>query len=307
MSRVIAVVAGLAAALAYAISAVVEQRGTKRVKGRRALSPKLLFDLLRQPLWVAGTVANVIGFLLVVVALRFGPLALVEPLGPCDLIFASLINGYLKKLWDPLIVAGMVACTAGVVGFLAIARPSGGRSEVSLSAALPLLAGLAVLLAACLAVVRWDRRVRPLALALACGIAYGVTDFCLKLVTSEFGHGLSYLFVHWPIYAVAIVGPVGFVLNQNAFQQGTLLSPVLAIITICDPLVAITLASVLLDEHLASTPAGKAGEFVSLLVMIAGTVVLARHGPQVERRLDDTAARSAGAKQTGGPETQSPS
>ena len=146
---------------------------------------------------MAGTVANVIGFLLVVVALRFGPLALVEPLGPCHLIFASLINGYLKKLWDPVIVAGVVACTAGVIGFLAIARPSGGRSEVSLSAALPLLAGVAVLLAACLAVARWDRRMRPLALALACGIAYGVTDFCLKLVTSEFGHGLSHLFVHW--------------------------------------------------------------------------------------------------------------
>jgi len=36
-----------------------------------------------------------------------------------------------------------------------------------------------------------------------------------------------------------IVGPVGFLLNQNAFQAGTLIAPVLWIITTMDPLVSI--------------------------------------------------------------------
>ena len=63
---------GLGSSLAYAITAVTEQLGTKRVKTRRALSPELLLDLLKQPLWLAGIAANVASFALQVVALRFG-------------------------------------------------------------------------------------------------------------------------------------------------------------------------------------------------------------------------------------------
>jgi hypothetical protein len=46
----------------------------------------------------------------------------------------------------------------------------------------------------------------------------------------------------WPLYLLVIVGPVGFLLNQNAFQAGILISLVLAIITTADPLVSISIA-----------------------------------------------------------------
>lgn len=83
MFPLIAVVAALGSSLAYAITAVTEQLGTHRVKARRALSPELLLDLIKQPLWLAGIFANVASFALQVVALRFGPLALVEPILVC--------------------------------------------------------------------------------------------------------------------------------------------------------------------------------------------------------------------------------
>ena len=139
-------------------------------------------------------------------------------------------------------------------------------------------------LAGCLAVSRTHKNARPLALALACGIYYGAAAFLVKLVTSEFSGGLSGIFGHWPFYALAIVGPVGFLLNQNAYQQGILIAPVLAIITACDPVVSITLAAVFLHEKLASSPAGIAGEVVALLVMTAGIVVIAHHAPVAEKR-----------------------
>src|ERR1700724_3472304 len=66
-----AVVAAFGSSLADAITALTEQLGTKRVQSRRALSPKLLLDLLKQPLWLAGIAANVASFALQVVALRF--------------------------------------------------------------------------------------------------------------------------------------------------------------------------------------------------------------------------------------------
>jgi len=288
----IAVVAALGSSLAYAITAVTEQLGTKRVKRRRALSPELLLDLIKQPLWLAGIGANVASFVLQVVALRFGPLALVEPILVCDLIFAGLISAALTRRADPVTGAGVLACAAGVAGFLVIARPSAGREAIDLIEALTLLAGFAAVLAGCLTLARWNRTVRPLALALACGAAYAATDFAIKLATAELSGGLANLFTHWPIYAVAIIGPIGFVLNQNAFQAGTLLAPVLAIITITDTIGDIGLAWLFLGENLASGPAEIAGEAASLVVMSVGIVVLAHRSPQADRQ-QDQAARPA--------------
>jgi hypothetical protein len=243
----IAVLAGFGSALAYAITAVTEQLSTKRVKSRRALSPELLLDLVKQPLWLAGVAANVASLALQVVALRFGPLALVEPILVCDMIFAGLISAAMRKRADPVTGAGVLACAAGVAGFLVIARPSAGRDTMGFIEALPLLAGFAALLVGCLVLARWNQTARPLALALACGAAYAVTDFSIKLATGEFSGGLP---------------------------------PVLAIITITDTIGAIGLGWLFLNEKLSSGPAEIAGQAASLLVMTVGIVVLAHRSPQ---------------------------
>jgi len=302
LSSLIAVVSGLGAALVFGVSSVAEQRGTKRVKQRRALSPRILLDLVRQPLWDTAIAATLVGFTLQVVALKFGPLALVEPILVCDLIFAVLISSYLRGRWDTVLVGGVAACAAGVAGFLIIARPSGGRSTVSLDVVMPLAVGLAVAVGGCLIVARRSRNLRPLALALACGINYGVAAFLIKIATSQ-GGGLVHLLTNWPIYALAVVGPVGFVLNQDAFQQETLLAPVLSIITACDPLVSIALASLWLDEKLNSTPAGIVGEVIALALMIIGIVVMAHRSPQVVRQRP---ARAAGVAPERSPELSGP-
>ena len=294
MSSLIAVLAALAGSLVFGVSSVAEQRGTLRVQRRPPLSPRLLLDLIRQPLWLVGISATLVGFTLQVVALNFGALALVEPILISDLIIASLIGNTLRHRWDPTLLAGVFAAAAGVAGFLAIARPSGGRMTVSLVAVVPLAAGLAVVLAGCLAVARRDENARALALALACGVDYGFAAFVVKLLTSDFSGGLPQVFGHWPVYALAIVGPLGFLLNQNAFQQGILIAPVLAVITVCDPLVSIALAYFWLHETLSSTPAAVAGEVLALVVMTAGIVILAHRAPIVTRQMDKAAASGGG-------------
>jgi hypothetical protein len=298
----IAVVASLGGALVFGVSSVTEQRSTQRVKSRQTLSPRLLLDLVRQPAWTAAIGATLVGFALQVVALRFGPLALVEPILVCDLIFAVLINSFLRKRWDPIMIAGVIASSAGLAAFLAIARPSGGVSTVPFSDVVPVLVGLALAVAGSIALGERLRSIRPLTLALACGISYGFAAFTVKLVTNQFGGGLHHLFSEWPIYVVAVVGPLGFLLNQNAFQQGTLLSPVMAIITACDPLISIALGFFLLKESLSSSPAAIAGQVAALVVMTTGIVIVAHHAPQVVRQLDSTAvAPRAPAAPAGSP------
>jgi hypothetical protein len=291
VSTPIAVAAAVASALFLGISAVADQRSTKRVKNEKALSPRILLDLVRQPLWVAAVGANIVGFALQVVALSFGSLAVVQPLLVGDLIFAVLISRYLLRRSDTprtggsrgdlAVNTGVAATAVGVAGFLAIGQPSGGSTQASFSIVPPLVIVLVVLVGGCLAVASRYRNMRPLALALGCGVCYGVAAFAVKLVTSEFGHGLGGLFSNWPIYILLVVGPVGYLLNQDAFQQGTFLAPVQAIITAADPVLSVALGIVWLDVRVRSSPAAIAGEVASLLLMIIGIVITSQNAPQV--------------------------
>jgi hypothetical protein len=103
----------------------------------------------------------------------------------------------------------------------------------------------------------------------------------IKLVVSHPGGGLAGILSDWPIYALAVVGPLGFLLNLDAFQTGALIAPVMAIITVCDPLISIALAALWLNEKLSGTAAGIAGEVISLIVMSAGIVIVAHRAPHL--------------------------
>jgi drug/metabolite transporter (DMT)-like permease len=285
LSTSVAVVTATASALVLGLSAVADQRSTKQVKTRRALSPRIIEDLIRQPLWLIAIAANIVGFALQVVALNFGSIALVQPIVACDLMFAVLIGRYvwrspnMRPAKAGRLLAGVAATTLGVAGFIAIGQPSAGTTQARLDILPPLAIGLVVVVGACLAVAARSRTLQPLALALACGVNYGIAAFLVKLLTSQFGGGLAEVFTSWPIYLFLVVGPAGYILNQNAYQQGTLLAPVQAIISAADPILSIALGILWLDVQLRGGPAATAGEVVSLLLLTAGIVVTAYHAP----------------------------
>jgi hypothetical protein len=286
----IAVATALLAALVLGISSVADQRSTKRVQMARSGSPRILQELVRQPLWLIAIGANVVGFALQVVALDFGSLAVVQPLLVCDLVFAVLLSRYLafrrgeplpggRRSLKPLYV-GVAAATIGVAGFLFAGRPSAGHGALGFGMLIPLVIGLVVLVGGCLLVAARNQNLRPLALALGCGINYGVAAFSIKLVTTEFGGGPAHVFTNWPIYVLAVVGPLGFILNQDAFQEGTFLAPVQAIITTTDPVISIALGVLWLGVVLRSSALDIFGQVASLLLMTAGIIITARVAPQ---------------------------
>jgi drug/metabolite transporter (DMT)-like permease len=275
------VVLAVCAALVFGIASVADQRSTKRVKRRGPLSPRIFLDLARQPLWLASVCGTLVGFGLQVLALRYGPLALVEPLLVLGLIFATLINAYLNRRFDAFLIGGVVAASTGLAGFLTIAQPTNGKSSVGFLVILPIAVGLGAGVIGSLALARRSNFARPLALALACGINYGVAAFLVKIVVTDVSGGLPAALTDWPIYALAVVGPLGFLLNENAFQQGTLIAPVLSIITVSDPIISIALGAAFLHETLNRTAIGVAGEVISLAIMVTGVVVTAHRAPHV--------------------------
>jgi drug/metabolite transporter (DMT)-like permease len=203
-----------------------------------------------------------------------------------SLLFAVVIATFTRRCQPPDRVTffGAACCVGGVGGFLATASPTGGSTFAPAAAALPLGSALAAIVGGCLAAARWGpRQVRPLWLALACGVAFGVNAFLLKIVPATLPAGFANPLRQWPLYLLVFVTPAGFILNQNAFQAGMLIAPVLAVITTADPLVSITLGYFLLHEKIASTPTALVSESASLAVMTGGIIALAHRAPQLTR------------------------
>jgi hypothetical protein len=279
----IAVLVAIAGAITFGASDVIEQRATHRVASRPPLDLRLFADLAVNRLWLIGITVDIAASAMQAIALHFGALALVQPILVLDLLFAVVITAALtRRPPDRILGAGVLACTAGLVLFLAVARPQSPPVAVRPTILLPLGIGIAGTIVLCL--VAWrvsPRRFLPLATAFACGAIFGVTAFLLKEITQTIGHGFSPPAQQWPLYAFIVAEPIGFLLNQNAFQESSLIAPVLAIRTVTDPLVAIGIGIVWLNEQIASSPADIAAEVVGLIIMSAGVVALAYRSPHV--------------------------
>jgi drug/metabolite transporter (DMT)-like permease len=288
----IAVLVALAGAITFGASDVIEQRATHTVAKRPPLDFKLFADLAVNRLWLIGIAVDIAASGMQAIALHFGPLALVQPILVLDLLFAVVITTILgRHRPDRVIAAGVLCCTCGLVLFLAVGRPTSPPVSVGPSILVPLGIGIAVTIALCL--VAWrvsPGRVLPLATAFSCGVIFGVTAFLLKEITQTIGLGFNPPSQQWPLYAFIIAEPIGFLLNQNAFQESSLIAPVLAIRTVTDPLVAIGIGLVWLNEQIASSPAAIAAEVVGLIIMSVGVVALAYRSPHLAAHASRPAA-----------------
>jgi hypothetical protein len=283
VNELIAVPVAIAAAITFGASDVIEQRATHKVAKRPPLDLRLFAELAVNRLWLIGITVDISASAMQAIALHFGALALVQPILVLDLLFAVVITAVLaRRRPDRVVVAGVLCCTGGLALFLAVARPQSPPVTVSPTILVPLGIGIAVTIVLCL--VAWrvsPQRYLPLATAFACGAIFGVTAFLLKEITQTIGLGFNPPSQQWPLYAFIIAEPVGFLLNQDAFQESSLIAPVLAIRTVTDPLVAIGIGLVWLNEQIASSPAAIAAEVVGLIIMSVGVVALAYRSPHM--------------------------
>jgi hypothetical protein len=283
VNELIAVLVAIAGAITFGASDVIEQRATHKVAKRPPLDLKLFADLAVNRLWLIGITVDIAASGMQAIALHFGPLALVQPILVLDLLFAVVITAVrARRRPDRVIAAGVFCCTGGLVLFLAVARPMSPPVHVAPSILVPLGAGIAGTIALCL--VAWrvsPGKFLPLATAFSCGAIFGVTAFLLKEITQTIGLGFNPPSQQWPLYAFIVAEPLGFLLNQNAFQESSLIAPVLAIRTVTDPLVAIGIGLVWLNEQVASSPAAIAAEVTGLVIMSVGVVALAYRSPHL--------------------------
>jgi hypothetical protein len=275
-----AIAFALLAALCNAVS-VLTRHVASTADPDRPTGLRLVGYLLRNPRWLAGSAAQVGAFAFQAVALQLGQLSVVQPLLVTELVMALV----LRREWIRQAVAwaawaAAAATCAGLAVFIVAAEPRGGHSGPTgghwavVVVAYVAVVGLLVILA------RGGSPARRAALyGVAGGVTWALEATFIKSATNDLAQaGLSGLFTSWPVYAVAVGGAAGVIIEQAALQSGPLRvsQPLLVII---DPILSIALSVWLFGEYFVINPAVLAAAAAGFVVMCGGVVVLSQTAP----------------------------
>jgi drug/metabolite transporter (DMT)-like permease len=269
------VVLALISAFLFALGTVLQQQaGMSLASGT---SSGLLVRMARHPLWLGGIACDIVGFIAQAAALRLGQLAVVQPLLVLSVVFALPLGA---RLSDQRVgrreAAAAALVVAALAGFLAIANPSGGRSEGSLSEWVVAGMACAAVCAPLLLLSRHGAAPRRAALlGAAAGVLFALSAALTKSVVDELHLGVVHVIASWEPYALGGVGYVSMTLNQLALNTRALAATI-ASSTALDPIISVALGLALFDEHLHANGPQAAGAFAALAAALLGVAVLAR-------------------------------
>lgn len=275
---VIGAPAAVAAAASFGGASLLQHQAAHEVPERVPLRLGLLVELIQIRGFRYGVICAALGFGLQILALHAAPLAVVQPILVTGVLFYLLwATVFFDRPVDPMLALGAVLALAGLSGFLLVASPSAGSSNISGVAVIPLGIGLALVVVVCLSIAarsRHENRAIPLAIATA--VFYGVTAGLIRSLVTAPIDSIGGVFTAWQLYAIVAIGPIGFLLNQNAFQEGVVGSVAVGIITVGDPIVSIGLGVAWFDDRLTTGAGAITGE-VLLLILMAGGIVMLTH------------------------------
>ncbi|MGW4361267.1 DMT family transporter [Streptomyces californicus] len=285
-SLALSVLLSLVSAVAYAAGAIIQERVA-------ATGDNSSRALVRNGVWWVAVALNGAGAVLHVVALAYGPLSLVQPLGALTIVFAlPLAALFVGRRAGATAWRGALMATAGLGGLLALtgdAEPHtlDGPEQVLLASVTFGAVGVLVVFA------RTLRRpvLRSVVLATGAGGAFGMASVFTKTVAVEWTSG-SFRTGVLPLLAIAGLAAAGLFLSQAAYRGAGLTAP-LATVTVVNPVVAAAIGITLFGEHFRLGAPGTALALCCGALAAAGLVLLTRE------RLDREHAEEAGAAYSG--------
>ncbi|PVE06187.1 DMT family transporter [Streptomyces scopuliridis] len=263
----LSVLLSLVSAVAYAAGAILQERVATD-------TPDLPYAPLHHGVWWAAVALNGLGAALHVVALAYGPLSLVQPLGALTIVFALPMAAlFVGRRAGHTAWRGALMASVGLAGLLALtdgaaSRSLAGGERLVLAAATFGAVGLLFLVA------RVVRRpvVRSMLLAGAAGAAFGVASVFTKTVamdwTSEAPTAQAPSLV-----VIAVLAACGLLLSQAAYRGAGLAAP-LATVTVVNPVVAAAVGLTLFDEQFRYDVPGTVLALGSGVVAAGGLILL---------------------------------
>ena len=273
----IAALLAVAAALMIGIGDVLEQQSAQQVTDKPVGTFALFGRLLRDRRWWAGSLVAAAGLGLQAAALGLGSVVLVQALSVTSLLFALVISAKVNHRritrWQGI---WAVLLAAAVTVVVTVGDPQAGipRGSFRTWAVVALVMGPALIL--CLIGARFfSGSVGALLLGLVSGSLWGVFSVLTKGVVDQLDHGISALLRLPELYVWAFLGISATAWEQSAFRAGPLTASLPAV-TVTEPIVGSVLGVTVLGETLNTNNVGLAAIGVSVAVMAASTVALAR-------------------------------
>jgi drug/metabolite transporter (DMT)-like permease len=272
----VAAVLALLTALVFALSTVLQQRGTFQVPELSLRHPGSLIQLVLRPVWLASLGVMALGWVLQAAALDRGRVVIVQTFLTMTLVFALPLGAWLtaQRVTRREIVAAF-AIVAGLVVFALAGNPAVGRSNAPSNEWL--LATAAVTCACALILLFGDRgnaSTRAAANGAVSGATAGLTAVMAKPVIIELHHGLGAVLSDPKLYIVGIYGVLGVVFQQFGLATGRL-APTVAAGSVASPVVSVVLGAALLQERLERPAWHVAAGSAALGVAMVGAIVIA--------------------------------
>lgn len=274
----LSILLSLVSAVAYAGGAIVQERVA-------VSSPDQEYAPLRRPSWWAAVGLNGTGGLLHVVALAYGPLSLVQPLGALTIVFALPMAAlFVGRKAGSTAWRGAIMATIGLAGLLSLVGTSDGQSLSTaqrVSVAVFTGAVVVTLMIAGRAAHRHPA-VRSVLLATASGIAFGMSSVFTKTVTVDWDNGAVTATDIPFLGVIAVFAVAGLMLSQASYRGAGLAAP-LAVLTVVNPVVAAAVGITMFGETFRYGTTG------TLLALSAGVVAAGGLILLTTERLDKTA------------------
>jgi drug/metabolite transporter (DMT)-like permease len=272
----IAVVLALISALAFALSTVMQQRGTYQVPNVSLGNPRSLLQLVARPVWLVAFGVMVVGWAFQAAALDHGRVSIVQVFLTMTLVFVLPLGVWLtgQHVAKREILAAVVI-VVGLSVFAKVGNPANGRSDAPSAA---WLTATIVVMVICGAVLAISNHGGPSFRAAANGTVSGATAGLLavmaKPVLAELHSGLSAVFADPKTYMVGILAVLGVVFQQFGLATGKL-APTVASGSVASPIVAVALGAALLEERLARPEWHVVVALGALGIALAAAVVIA--------------------------------
>ncbi|MFG3661696.1 DMT family transporter [Streptomyces sp. NPDC047706] len=264
----LAVVLSLLSAVAYAAAAVAQERLAARLSGSGVLR------LLGSAAWWVSVALNASGAVLHVVALKYGPLTVVQPLGALTLVAAVPMGARLAgRRVSAVEWRGTAFTLAGLAALLVTASGPAPDEVLGVTEAVAVAGSAAVLIGALARPGTRPGLRHAGASGIASGVGSALTQTVTVAATDATGQLLSVQVVGVALL-VAVFASGGLLLSQTAYRGG--LGAPLAVVTLSNPLAASVIGICVLGERLQGGTAGVLLAVTGALLASWGVVQLSR-------------------------------
>lgn len=277
----------LVGAVLLSFGAQYQSRGlnkVERITGKSAsagLSIKHVFSLFKRPSWVVGTGFLGLATLFQLVSLGLSPIIVVQPIGVVALIVTAILNSkYSGVRIGNYAKVAIAMSVIGITAFVTIAAFSARDRTVTDSKLISILV-LFIVVLAIIVVLYFLLRKKAVALMyiIGSGVLYGFVATFAKTVIGRIQQDQFDLLTWISVVALLTGAALGMIFVQNAYSSGPP-DLVVAGLTVIDPLVAVLIGIVILQEAVDTSIWGIFGFAVTGIVAIIGVINLARYHPQ---------------------------